>query len=170
MKKFAKTAHLRGAEYERAAAEILRSIGYNVLVHDNESTNGYDLLVNGLEVEVKGARQHSYNGEAHAQGFQFAIRRASSDNEIHSPIVVLYCKPLEEIPIQYQASQLFVVPLEALAGTRSITIPNALPRAYRGKWSKFYMRFDLLDSAIVRIGGELRPNAQIAGELREEAA
>lgn len=168
MKKLASTAHLRGAEYERASAEILRSIGYNVLVHDNESTNGYDLLVNGLEVEVKGARQHSYNGEAHAQGFQFAIRRSTSDNEIHSPIVVLYCKPIAEIPLEYQAHQLFVIPLHELAEVRCITIPNQSPRAYRGKWSRFYMRFDLLDSAILTHSGELRPNAQI--RLFEEAA
>lgn len=143
----ASTAHKRGAEYEHAVAEILSGMGYSVSTHESASQHDCDLVVNSLTIEVKGSKLHGYNSR-HYFGYQFLLRRSTSTSDLTAPIVILYCKPEEEIAIELQQSRLFVVPLNQLIGVRSITIPNRSPKAYHGKWSKFYMRFDLLFEAI----------------------
>lgn len=143
----ASTAHKRGAQYEHAVAEILSAMGYSVSTHESASQHDCDLVVNDLTVEVKGSKLHGYNSRYYV-GYQFLLRRSTSTNDLSAPIVILYCKPEEEIAIELQQSRLFVIPLNRLIGVRSITIPNRSPKAYRGKWSEFYMRFDLLFEAI----------------------
>lgn len=145
----ASTAHIRGAAYENKVAEILNVMGYEASVHEASSASDYDLLVNGLPVEVKGAKIHAYNGKGN-QGFQFAIKRVTSSNSIDCPIVILYC----ENP---GPTSFFVIPLAELNGAHSITVPNQNPAAYHGKWSKYYNRFDLLDLAILSHGLTPRP-------------
>jgi len=145
----ASTAHIRGEGYELLASRLLSERGYAVLVHDESCKHDSDIIVNGVSVEVKGSKPYSYNGTSHRLGFGFAIKR-STGNMIGCEIVLCLCV---SDPID-----VFVIPRVDLGNAHFIAIPNPNPSAYRGKWSKFLNRFDLLDQEINK---ENEENAKI---------
>lgn len=140
-------AHKRGHKYEILTAARLTDLGYQVVLHDDTSDREHDLIVNGLAVEVKGSKPYPVTGIRHRLGFGFAIKRINGDATT-CDIMVLMClvDPLA----------LFIIPRVDLNGAHFIAIPNQDPREYKGKWSSYLDRFDLLDQAIAVHAGPIQ--------------
>lgn len=153
-------AHERGREYEKMVAQILTDHGYTVDLHPDENAHDADMTVNGISIECKGSNPYSYNGNHHAQGFGFTLKK-SINGFIKSDMVILFCKA--------DHPALFIIPRADCAAAHFISIPNRAPAAYKGKWAKYLNRFDLLDLAIFKNDGAPRPGAhQISMDVLSE--
>lgn len=127
----------RGQAWEAREARALRELGASV---EWQSTKApFDLLVNGLRVDVKSAQWTEYRpGDRVVRGYVFAGLRGGKGCDVFDLVCVAGSTLLHR----------FVVPAEA-ARVRTLTItPRTLTGA--GKYSAFRDRLDLL-------GIEVRP-------------
>jgi len=115
-------------EVETAIANRLRDDGYSV---SRSSANAhYDLLVNGLRIEVKAAALSD-------RRYQAALRSNDAD------VLIICCRSAD-------GDHYFVMPFDEARGKTHIKIPNADPTAYAGRLRVWYEAWNLIDQLIAR--------------------
>jgi hypothetical protein len=113
-----------GYEIETAIAARLRESGYRVT--HTAANEHFDLLVNGLRVEVKAAC-------ASGNRYQAALRDNDSD------VLILCCRapsPMGEGRGEGY-DHYFVIPFDEVRGRTHVKISNADPTAYAGRLSRW---------------------------------
>lgn len=110
---------------ERLARAILAERGFSVA--GTRHTENFDLLVQGIRVEVKASR---WNGERyicnlHGNDADMLVW-ACVDGDVHW----------------------FVIPFDQVKGLTVLKIQSHDPRDYCGKWLRWYAAWDLLDEMI----------------------
>jgi hypothetical protein len=112
-------------EIESAIAERLAAAGHSVTRAAYHAH--YDLLVDGLRVEVKAAARSS-------QRYQAALRSNEAD------VLILCCRN--------GADHFFVIPFDQVAGRTNIAIWSADPRDYTGQFRNYLEAWHLIDQLI----------------------
>jgi hypothetical protein len=122
-----------GREIETAIAARLRESGYSV--SRTAANEHFDLLVNGLRVEVKAAC---------ASGNRYCA--ALRDND--ADVLILCCRT----PAYGREGDdhYFVIPFDQVKGRTQIKISNIDPAAYAGRLSAWREAWALLDQLIAR--------------------
>jgi len=118
---------------ENAVFEALRDLGYSP-----EWGMEADLSLGGVDIEVKTSHITAYRADGRP-GYQFCLRR-DGHCDIRASIVVLVC-------IGDETNEYFVIPAEKVGKRRKIAIPRVDVREYRGQWSDYLGRWDLLDTS-----------------------
>lgn len=135
----------RPVDYKPFAAEIEHTIIHRLLAHGYSVTRAganahYDLLVNGLRVEVKAA--------AYTDRYQAALRSNDAD------VLILCCRsprPLGEglgVRGDDVTDHYFVIPFDEVRGRTNIKITSADPTAYTGRLRTWYEAWPLIDQLI----------------------
>ncbi len=115
-----------GYEIEAAIIDRLRAAGH--YVSRSGANDHFDLLVDGLRVEVKAAALS--NGR-----YQAAMRRNDAD------VIIFVCHDGEQ-------EHYFVIPFERVRGLTHIEIRNTDPTAYTGWMRCWYDAWHLIDRLI----------------------
>lgn len=139
--------HIRGKIYELQVQKLLEAHGY-ACQHWSQHPEGFkgaddDLRVQGLPVEVKGARPSAKHKGYSFQSYMFLLHKSGYSAPITQPIVILYCAS--------QPPALFIIPRRDLNGAHLIHITRLDPTRYRGKWKRYLNAFQFLDEAIRRV-------------------
>lgn len=113
-------------QMENAIADRLRAAGYVVV--PMPANEHFDLLVNGLRVEVKAAAL------SHGR-YQAALRSNQAD------VLILACRSGE-------ADCYFIIPFELIAGRTHIEIRNADPSSYAGRLAAWREAWHVIDQRI----------------------
>ncbi len=124
-------------EVETAIANRLRAGGYSVT--RSSANEHYDLLVNGLRVEVKAAALSD-------RRYQAALRSNDAD------VLILCCRapsPVEDGEGDI-IDHYFVMPFDEVKGRTHLKISNADPTAYTGRFRVWYDAWQLIDQLIAR--------------------
>jgi hypothetical protein len=140
----AATSRLKGEAVEALLAAWLKSQGYQVeLTPSNEN---YDLVIAGvLNIEVKFS---TWNLQVDSRGrrsrfrYQFRIHPRQVER---ADLFILVARSGED--------HCFIIPSQALAQQRSVTVRSFDPAEYKGKWARYLAAWDLLDEALGQKGG-----------------
>lgn len=103
----------------------LASLGYTVT--RTKHTEHFDLLVQGVRIEVKAA---TWDGARYAA----AMRGNRAD------VLVLACVDV--------CTRYFVIPFDLVAGLRYIKVTAHDVRDYAGRWTPFFEAWDLVDDLV----------------------
>lgn len=114
-----------GKEIQLAIADRLRAAGYNVSCAS--ATAHYDLLVNGLRIEVKAAALSSNR-------YQAALRSNDAD------VLILCCRN--------GCDHFFVIPFDEVRHLTNIAIWSADPTLYGGRFHPYLEAWQLIDQLI----------------------
>lgn len=130
-----KQAHTDIGNYgEARVKELLESAGIEV-----EFGGPADLLLEGsIPLEVKTAKHSAYNGSSH--GFQFCIDREGHTSLKGVAVVLLCLTPSGE-------EVFFIIPANIVGKRKKLGIGKD-PLAYRGMWSQYRDRWDLIAQAV----------------------
>lgn len=133
-----------GQDIQNAVAIKLRAAGYSVsAAHANEH---FDLLVNGLRVEVKAAARSG-------QRYAAALRRNDAD------VLILCCRAprtlgeglgVREDGGEDVTDHYFIIPFDDVRGRTHIKISQTDPTAYTGRFRVWYEAWQLIDQLIAR--------------------
>lgn len=115
-------------EVEALIADRLRQAGY--IVSRTGHCEHYDLLVNGLRIEVKAA---ALSGRR----YQAALRSNDAD------VLILCCRGPE-------ADRFFVMPFDQVKGLTHLKISAIDPVEYLGRYREFFEAWPVLDEMIAR--------------------
>lgn len=110
---------------ERDVRDRLAALGY--IVTGTNHICSYDLLANGIRIEVKAANWDGSRYEAN-------LRSNAAD------VLILACLDGD--------ANFFVIPFDKVAGKTVIKITRHDPRDYIGQWTPYYDAWDLIDDLI----------------------
>ena len=125
-------ARLTGDYGETTVFEILRGMGLS------PKWGGMaDLEIRDTSVEVKTSHLTRYRSDGRA-GYQFCLRR-DGHCKLRADVLVLVC-------ITKNGNDFFIIPAAKVGNKRKIAIPREDPRSYRGQWSRYLDRWDIVET------------------------
>lgn len=125
-------------EIETAIATRLRDAGHSV--SRSTANEHYDLLVDGLRIEVKAAALSDHR-------YQAALRSNDAD------VLIICCRapsPGEGEGRGEGCDHYFVIPFDDVRGLTHIKISQPDPTAYTGRYRIWYDAWELIDQLIAR--------------------
>lgn len=134
--------HEFGDEITAKIAGKLEEMGY--IVETTSHKAHHDLLVNGrLRIEVKAALwTRDRQGDQRRGRYQANLRKNRAD---------LYI-----FVARNGRDHAFIIPAEAVAGQRSLTIRTNNPRHYTGRLARYYEAWGLVGEALASVAGRPR--------------
>lgn len=112
-------------QMEDVIREVLEERGY--VVAGTRHQEGFDLLVQGVRVEVKASR---------GNGRRYTFNLHGNDADV----LILGC-------VNHQV-HFFVIPFADVAGLHMLKISQGDPCDYVGKWMRFYGAWDVVDELV----------------------
>lgn len=123
-------------EVESSIANRLRASGYSV--SRSNANDHYDLLVNGLRIEVKAAALSDHR-------YQAALRSNDAD------VLIICCRapsPAGDGWGEGATDHYFVMPFDEVRGRTHLKISNADPATYAGRLRIWYEAWNLIDRLV----------------------